>query len=323
VNEGMKRGDQLGMPAAKPKQINFGPASDVPLVLGGHSFISQLGNDPPASHRDQCAIVESCLDCGIRWFDTTYQPERIALGNVLHRLGRRHEATIFAWSFFSNFLAGEPVGEPDYYRPRHIDVVLEELRTDYVDCLVVIPQDEADENRRQEELAIEWRRKGYVRSLGLWVTDAKGIDRYRNDNPFRFAIQPFNITTEDAAPVLAACKKTGFETLATSPFFRGWELDRMIAEASARGYGDPTVLSPVLADLMLRFSLFQPDVDRVIVGMRKVAWITRNLESVSKGPLTAEENAWLRRLRPPAEKRRWWRRLRAPRRWWQRLRHQS
>jgi aryl-alcohol dehydrogenase-like predicted oxidoreductase len=323
VNEDVKRGNQLGTPGARPKQVKFGPASDVPLVLGGHSFISQLGNDPPASHQDQCAIVESCLDCGIRWIDTTYQPERIALGNVLHELGRRHEATILAWSFFSEFLPGERVGEPEYYRPGHIDVVLEELRTDYVDCLVVMPLDDADENRRQEELAVEWRRKGYVRSLGLWVTDAKSIDRYRDDNPFRFAIRPFNITTEDAAPVLAACKKIGFETLATSPFFRGWELERMIVEASARGYGDPNALSPVLADLMLRFSLFQPDVDRVIVGMRKVALITRNLESVSRGPLTAEENAWLRRLRAPAEKRRWWRRLGAPRRWLRRLRRQS
>ncbi len=73
-------------------------AAEMPLILGGHSFISQLGNDPPASEQEQHKIVETCLDHGIRWFDTTYQPERVALGNVLHALGRRGEAKILAWS---------------------------------------------------------------------------------------------------------------------------------------------------------------------------------------------------------------------------------
>ena len=53
-----------------------------PLVLGGHSFIQQLGNDPGLSEADQTRLVESCLNRGIRWFDTTYQPERIALGRA-------------------------------------------------------------------------------------------------------------------------------------------------------------------------------------------------------------------------------------------------
>ena len=215
---------------------------------------------------------------------------------MLHGLGRRHEASILAWSFFSDFLPSERVGQPEYYRPGYIDIVLEQLRTDYVDCLVLMPLGDNDENQRQEELAMEWRRKGYVRSLGLWVEGLTDVDRYRDDNPFRFAIRPFNVTTANAAPMLAACKKVGFEVLATSPFFRGWELDRLIAEASARGYGDAKNLSSALADLMLRFSLFQPDVDRVIVGMRKVEWVLRNVESVARGPLTAEEAAWLRKL---------------------------
>ena len=84
----------------------------------------------------------------------------------------------------------------------------------------------------------------------------------------------------------------------------------MIADASAHGYGDAETLRPVLADLLLRFSLFQSDVDRVIVAMRKVEWIALNLESVSRGPLTAKEHRWLQHLRGlTAKKRRWWQRL--------------
>jgi len=285
--------------------------TETPLILGGHSFISQLGNDPPTSRQEQHAIVESCLDNGIRWFDTTYQPERVALGDALAAVGRRGEAKILAWNFFTDFGPGDPVGEPEYYRPEHIDVILEQLRTPYVDCLVMVPLHDREENQRQMELAIEWRRKGYVLSLGLWVMDHAIIEFHRHENPFQFAIRPFNVTTDDAAPVLAACKMSGWQILATSPFFRGWELDRMITEASARGYGDVMSLRPVLADLMLRFSLFQSNVDRVIVAMRKVEWVTRNLASVSRGRLTAKEYRWLQRLRRlTVKKHRWWQRLR-------------
>src|SRR5437660_2071642 len=273
--------------------------TEVPLILGGHSFISQLGNDPPVSDRDQCRIVDSCLDYSVRWFDTTYQPERIALGNVLHALGRRNEAKIIAWNFFTDFSPDDPLGGPDYYCPGHIDIILEQLRTNYVDCLVAILLKDHEANQRQEEILIEWRRKGYVRSLGLWIQEPATVEQFRHDNPFRFAIRPFNITTTgEAAPIFAACKMLGLETLATSPFGRGWELDRIIAAASARGYGDAETLRPIVADLMLRFSLFQRDIDRVIVGMRKIEWIKRNVQSLSRGPLTVDELRWLRSLYP-------------------------
>jgi aryl-alcohol dehydrogenase-like predicted oxidoreductase len=291
--------------------IEMGQATEIPLILGGHSFISQLGNDPPVSDRGQYRIVDSCLDHGVRWFDTTYQPERIALGNALHALGRRSEATILAWNFFTDFSPGDPLGAPEYYRPHHIDVILEQLRTDHLDCLVAISLNDPEENQRQKELLTEWRRKGYVRFLGLWIQDQASIDQLRHDNPFRFAIRPFNIMTDDAAPIFAACKMSGCETLATSPFRRGWEIDWMIAAASARGCGDAETLRPIVADLMLRFSLFQRDVDRVIIGMRKVEWIDRNIESVSKGPLTADERCWLQHLRGlTLRKQRWWQRVR-------------
>ncbi|HEV2171990.1 MAG TPA: aldo/keto reductase, partial [Nitrospira sp.] len=289
------------------RQSKMSEATEIPLILGGHSFIGQLGNDPPASEHEQHRIVESCLNRGIRWFDTTYQPERVALGNVLRALGRRNEARILAWNFFTDFGPGDSPGGADYYGPGSIDVILEQLHTSYVDCLVVVPLDDGERNQRQEELAIDWQRRGYARSLGLWITDPAIIEHGRNENPFRFSVRPFNITTDDAAPVFAACKRSGLETIATSPFFRGWELDRIIAEASAHGYGSVETLRPVVADLMLRFSLFQSDVDRVIVAMRKVEWISCNLQSVSRGPLTAKEVRLLLRLRKLATKKhRWW-----------------
>jgi aryl-alcohol dehydrogenase-like predicted oxidoreductase len=289
----------------------MGQATEILLILGGHSFISQLGNDPPVSEPNQCRIVESCLDHGIRWFDTTYQPERIALGRVLQAIGRRNEATIMAWNFFTDFSADDQPTGPEYYQPHHIDVILEQLCTDYVDCLVVILSNNPEVSRREIELLVEWKRKGYVRFLGLWIQDAQIIERFRNDNPFRFAIGPFNVATTEAAPLFAACKAVGWETIATSPFRRGWELDKIVAAAVAHGYGQDETLRPIVADLMLRFTLFQQDVDRVIIAMRKLEWVKRNVESISKGPLTAQERRQLQNLRAlTIQKPRWWPRLR-------------
>jgi aryl-alcohol dehydrogenase-like predicted oxidoreductase len=296
---------------ADSQGIEIGQVTAMPLILGGHSFISQLGNDPPVSEQDQCGIVESCLDHGVRWIDTTYQPERIALGNVMRTLGRRGEAKIMAWNFFTDFSPQDQLTRPEYYRPNHIDVILEQLQTDYVDCLVAIPLDSPEENQRQVELLIEWQKKDYVRFLGLWIQDSTTIELFRHRNPFRFAIRPFNITTDDAASIFATCKTAGWETIATSPFRRGWELDNTVATAVARGYGTDEKLRQIVADLMLRFSLFQRDVDRLIIGMRKVDWIKRNVESVSKGPLTVNEHRWLQQLRAlTLKKQPWWHRIR-------------
>jgi hypothetical protein len=61
---------------------------------------------------------------------------------------------------------------------------------------------------------------------------------------------------------------------------------------------------------MLRYALFQPDVDRVIVAMRRKEWVVRNRDSFDRGALTAEERRWLERLRGPAVRRKtWWQRV--------------
>ena len=48
-----------------------------------------------------------------------------------------------------------------------------------------------------------------------------------------------------------------------------------------------------LADHMLRYSLFQPNVDRLIVSMRKAEWVQANVASWLSGPLSGKERAWL------------------------------
>ena len=273
--------------------------SELPLVLGGHSFIRQLGNDPLPTADEQTAIVAACLDAGIRWFDTTYQPERVALGAALKRLGRRDEATLIAWNFFQTFKPeDDQVGPPDYYRPQHLDQMLAELCTDRIDVLVVHPLQDTSENERQLKLACAWRDSGRVKALGLWAPDERCAQTYATSNPYSFMVRPWNVLTPEAPPIFAAAKQLGWTTLACSPFLRGWHLDKLVAAAVAAGLAEQDAREK-LADLLLRYSLFQPNVDRLIVSIRKTEWIAKNAASVKRGKLSDDEQAWLAKLAVP------------------------
>ena len=263
-----------------------------PLILGGHSFIQQLGNDPRPSPQEQLALVAACLAHGLTWFDTTYQPERVALGRALATLGQRESATILAWNFFVDFNDDGQVGGPAYYQPHHIEQMLEQLQTTWIDGLVVHYLEDAAKNQQQTELARDWQAKGYVKRLGLWHPPLDAQHVYAG-SPFRFMVSPYNIKTPEAGPIFAASRALGWENLACSPFVRGWELDQLaerarhvhgLSAADARGR---------VADLLLRYSLYQPNVDRLIVSIRKVEWIEPNMVSVRRGPLTLEELTWL------------------------------
>jgi len=270
--------------------------SQLPLILGGHSFIRQLGNEPKPNLDNQIAIVETCLDNGICWFDTTYQPERVALGNILRELNRRREAVLIGWNFFSDFDEEGEVGGAGYYQPHHIELMLEQFQTDIIDCLVVHPLSAEIENQRQEELCRRWQQQGYVKKLGTWAPPANVTERFSTGNPYTFMVSPLNVTTADSGRVFTACRKLGWENYACSPFVRGWELDRLVECALRRYGGEPAGAREKVADLMLRYSLFSQDVDKLIVAIRRVEWIGKNIASYRKGKPDDSELSWLKSL---------------------------
>ena len=225
-----------------------------------------MGNDPIPGYADQLAVVSACLDNGISWFDTTYRPERLALGRILKELGRRDEATIIAWNFFTDFGPEGDVGGLAYYRDHHIRRMLDDLGTDHIDCQVVHDLDDPGENLRQTELAVSWQEQAL----------------FGSDNPYEFMVKPYNLAASAGASAFVAGKALGWKTLACSPFVRGRELERL-RNLSRDGHGDD------IAAKMLRFSLFQPFVDRLVVSMRRVQWVERNIAAARQGPLTEEE----------------------------------
>lgn len=239
--------------------------------------MQQLGNDPKPAFDEQCEIVSACLDNGIRLFDTTYYQERVALGGILERLERRGEARIMAWNFFK-----QPGREDDLvphtpYEPHHLDIMLEELQTDFIDTLVVHAADDADGQRCELELTQVWMESGRVRNIALGMAETRHLDVRREVHPIGGVLIPYNAFAREAADVFAVAKELGMERIALSPFVRGWKLDE-IGE-------DPAEVSGIL----LRWVASQDLVDHVIVSMRKSEWVRANLDAVARGPLTEEE----------------------------------
>jgi aryl-alcohol dehydrogenase-like predicted oxidoreductase len=249
------------------------------LVLGGHSFISQLGSDPAPNDHEAAEIVECCLDHGIKWFDTTYAPERVALGKALKTSGRRDEATIIAWNFFEHFGPNDPVSGEKAYESHHLQQILDELQTDFVDVLVVHPVRDREEHLRQEELALTWKQQGAVKKLGTWMPNLNSLN-----NIYNSVVAPFNVTTNHTE-LFRQYKELGWETLATSPFVRGWELESRTAKLN--------LSKSEVADLMLRYSAFAPDVDKLIVSIRKLEWIHANIASFHRGAVSETESKLL------------------------------
>jgi aryl-alcohol dehydrogenase-like predicted oxidoreductase len=267
------------MDSAIPLIGNLALMKAANLVLGGHSFISQLGNDPAPTSDEAREIVETCLNTGITWFDTTYAPERTALGRTLHELGRRQEANIIAWNFFEHFGPEDCVSGHAPYNADHIRQMLDELRTDTIDLLIVHPVEDQDSQRRQESIASEWREKGYVKALGTWMPNLSDVS-----DIYEVAVSPYNVTTHHQN-LFAQYKAKGWQTFATSPFVRGWELDNRVRQSQ--------LTKDNLADLMLRYSAFADNVDHLIVSMRRNAYVHINSLSIAKGPLNSDERRLL------------------------------
>jgi len=174
--------------------------------------------------------------------------------------------------------------------------MLEQLQMDYVDALVVHPLDNEEENEKQTKLVESWCSKGYVKSLGLWCPKLENYEKYADNNKYSFMVHPFNITTKEFKPIFDMSKRLSWKIFACSPFVRGWELDKLVEKAWEESGESKAKLKDKISDLMLRYSLFEYDIDMLIVGIRKSNWVTKNIDSFKRGKLTIDEKEWLELL---------------------------
>ncbi len=274
------------------------------LILGGHSFITQLGTDPCPAEAEADALVAACLDQGITHFDTTYRPERIALGASLARLGRRSEARLIAWNFFKTFdaTATDP-GGPEAYREEDLAGLCADLRTEFIDELVIHRVGDAEADEAQENLALRWQREGRVGRLGAWCP-GPGFSTWPRRAAYAFVVEPCNLFTSAAPARIAAHHAAGAQVYGCSPFVRGWQLDKLVVAALAAEPGLAVESARAqVADRLLRHAAFTPHLTGLIVSMRRAAWVAINLGSLTRGPLTPSDHAWLDGLLAAAENR--------------------
>ena len=252
------------------------------LGLGGHSFIEELGNDPMASFQEQSAIVNACRENGMRWIDTTYYQERVALGKLLSSKALRPELFITAWNFFrqpgrENQLVGSTT-----YCPNSLSEQLQELQTDYVDLLVIHRSDNSADFLAELEMAKQWRDAGLIRAIGLGMARAGDITGLPEGHPISHVLAPYNAFDTRAVDLFREAKTAGITTVAMSPFTRGWNLDKLGGDRKT------------LASLLLRWVTSQDIVDIVFLAMRRLEWVVANREAEDQGLLSEGESEIVR-----------------------------
>ncbi len=256
------------------------------LGLGGHSFIAPLGSDPEPPFEEQCRIVSACLDKGIRLIDTTYYQERVALGKVMQRIGRRAEIRLTAWPFFKQAGQENELVPHQPLEEGHLAIMLEELQTDFIDLLVIHCHDDREKLQRELALARRWMSEGSVKNTALGMAEPRHLQQLPAEHTVTHVLAPYNAFHRAAADTFAMAKDMGLETVAMSPFVRGWKLQEIQADKAAN--------ADVVADILLRWVAFQPSVNHVIVSMRREEWVQKNAKALARGPLTEREQAMLR-----------------------------
>ncbi len=276
------------------------PFGEQKLILGGHSFIAPLGSDPAASPEEQHEIVAECLNRGITTFDTTYAPERVGWARAIAALPNSSNATPILWNFFGHPAHRDPLPGPTAWDEAGWDKAREELDAwEGRIALVMHPVDA--ENAAQLATVQRWKAEGRIAALGVW-TSLQGNPDHRDrilsgwqwvqdhGDAWDFVVTPKNLACGAINdPIFDYAREVGWTTLATSPFERGWELDRRVDLAVRRGGTDPAATRAHVAGAMLRHVAFSPGVDHVIVAMRAPAYVAANLAAVAAGPLAPDE----------------------------------
>jgi aryl-alcohol dehydrogenase-like predicted oxidoreductase len=160
------------------------------------------------------------------------------------------------------------------------------LDTDYLDVLQLYWLGKMSRySERMEEEMVRLREAGLVRGLGVSIHDRPRAGRLAEDSPLDLLMIRYNAAhpgaeqdvfprLEKRRPAVVAYTATSWRKLLTAP--RGWTGPVMTA-------GD-----------CYRFCLSSPHVDVVLTGPKNVSELRENLKALEQGPLSEEEQRWMR-----------------------------
>ena len=171
---------------------------------------------------------------------------------------------------------------------RGAEAALKKLKTEYLDVYQLgwLGVGSAWTEGTLRELR-HLKESGKVRALGVSIHDRKRAGRLADDSPLDLLMIRYNAAhpgaEQDIFPHLAKRKPAVIAYTATS-----W---RKLLKAP-RGWSGPV---PTAGDCY-RFCLSSPHVDVVLTGPASSAQLDDNLAALDRGPLTADEDAFMREL---------------------------
>ncbi len=169
---------------------------------------------------------------------------------------------------------------------RRAERVLKVLGTDYIDIfqLFWLGKTSAWTEGTMEEL-VKLREEGKVRALGVSIHDRVRAGRLAEDSPLDMLMVRYNAAhpgaEQDIFPHLERRHPAIVAYTATA-----WR--RLLSRPS--GWAGPV---PTAGDCY-RFCLSNPHVDIVLAGPANVAQLQETLKALEKGPLSPDEQRWMR-----------------------------
>ena len=169
---------------------------------------------------------------------------------------------------------------------RYVDRARKVLGTDYLDVLQLYWYGKMSFwTKGMVEELVRLRESRAVRALAVSIHDRKRAGLLAEDSPLDLLMIRYNAAhpgaEQDVFPHLARRRPAVVAYTATS-----W---RKLLRAPA-GWAGP----PMTAGDCYRFCLSSPHVDVVLTGPKDVEELRQNLAAVEKGPLSEEEERWMR-----------------------------
>ena len=204
---------QLGSSSLNVSRIGYGA-----WALGGRGW----GN---YNEREARRALESCLECGINFFDTApiygFGHSEVVLGEVLS--GVRSDVLIATKCGLSWNDSGQV--HHDLSRDalcRDLEASLQRLKTDYIDLYQIHWPDRRTSLEETLDELVSFQRTGVVRYIGVSNFSTQQLQQACELADIASIQQPYNLLQRDAATdVLPTCRQKNLGFIAYSPLAQG------------------------------------------------------------------------------------------------------
>ncbi|MFO0551442.1 MAG: aldo/keto reductase [Polyangiaceae bacterium] len=224
--------------------------------------------------------VERALEAGMNYLYYTAMRTSHTLPVLKKAFAARRDNMVVATGPMMGFFEGNV--------RRGAESILRKLGTDYIDVFL-LPWLGVGSSFRPAvvDAMVKLRDEGKVKAIGVSIHDRERAGRLAEDSVLDLLMIRYNAAhpgaERDIFPHLARRQPNVVAYTATS-----W---RKLLRAPS-GWDGP-VMS---AGDCYRFCLSSPSVDLVLTGPKNAEELDANLRALDKGPLTAEEDAWIRRF---------------------------